>query len=67
MQDATADEDDSPAIDETSLDTEGKNPNPLALGRLGGKKGGQARVEKLTPEQRSDIPRRAAQARWGNR
>jgi hypothetical protein len=33
-------------------------------GRLGGKKGGAARAKKLTPEQRSEIARRAAEARW---
>ena len=36
-----------------------------ALGRKGGLKGGKARAEKLTPEQRSEIARKAAQARWG--
>ncbi len=41
-----------------------KNLAAVVLGRLGGKKGGKARAEKLTPEQRSDIARRAAQARW---
>lgn len=41
----------------------GKNPATVALGRLGGKKGGKARAEKLTPEQRSEIAKRAAQAR----
>lgn len=34
------------------------------LGRMGGKKGGKARAEKLTPEQRTEIARLAAQARW---
>ncbi|MBI2861545.1 MAG: histone H1 [Chloroflexi bacterium] len=34
-------------------------------GRLGGKKGGEARAKKLTPEQRQEIARRAAQRRWG--
>ena len=43
---------------------EGKNPNAVALGRLGGKKGGKARAAKLTAEQRSEIARRAARARW---
>lgn len=42
-----------------------KNPAAVALGRLGGLKGGKARAKKLTPEQRSGIARRAAQARWG--
>lgn len=46
--------------------TEGKNPNAVALGRLGGLKGGKARLEKLTPEQRKEIARKAAKARWGN-
>lgn len=41
-----------------------KNPAAVALGRLGGKKGGKARAEKLTPEQRTEIARAAAQARW---
>lgn len=43
---------------------EGKNPHAVALGRLGGIKGGKARAAKLTAEQRSEIARRAAQARW---
>ena len=43
-----------------------KNPAAVALGKLGGKKGGPARAKKLTAEQRSDIARMAAQARWGN-
>lgn len=41
-----------------------KNPAAVALGRLGGKKGGKARAERLTPEQRAEIARAAAQARW---
>ena len=45
----------------------GKNPNAVALGRLGGKKGGKARAVKLAPEQRSEIAKKAAAARWGNR
>ena len=42
----------------------GKNPHAVALGRLGGLKGGKARFEKLTPEQRKEIAQKAAQARW---
>jgi hypothetical protein len=57
VEDATTDE---PARDPD----EGKNPAAVALGRLGGKKGGKARAEKLTPEQRSAIAKRAAAARW---
>jgi hypothetical protein len=44
-----------------------KNPHAIALGRLGGAKGGKARAEKLTPEQRSEISRKAAKARWGKK
>ena len=67
VQEATADEEESPVVGETPLDTVGKNPNAVALGRLGGKKGGKARAAKLTPEQRSEIARKAAAARWGKR
>ncbi|MFC1499234.1 hypothetical protein ACFLS1_12305 [Verrucomicrobiota bacterium] len=41
-----------------------KNPAAVALGRLGGLKGGPARAKKLTAEQRSEIGRKAAAARW---
>lgn len=43
---------------------EGKDPAAVELGRRGGQKGGKARAEKLTPEQRSEVARKAAQARW---
>lgn len=43
---------------------EGKNPHAAALGRLGGKKGGLARAAKLTPKQRQEIARKAANTRW---
>jgi hypothetical protein len=35
-----------------------------ANGRIGGLNGGKARAEKLSPEQRSEIARKAARARW---
>ncbi|MGB6874205.1 MAG: hypothetical protein WBE46_08795 [Dehalococcoidia bacterium] len=41
-----------------------KNPAAVALGKLGGLKGGKARAEKLTPERRSEIAKIAASARW---
>ena len=41
-----------------------KNPAAVALGRLGGQKGGPARAAKLTAEQRSAIAKKAAKARW---
>lgn len=34
-------------------------------GRVGGRKGGKVRAERMTPEQRSEAARRAAKARWG--
>jgi len=50
--------------EEPSPDTSQKNPAAVALGKLGGKKGGPARAAKLTPEQRKEIARKAAEARW---
>ena len=41
-----------------------KNPHAVALGRLGGLKGGRARAEKLTPEKRKEIATKAAHKRW---
>jgi hypothetical protein len=41
-----------------------KNPAAVALGRLGGLKGGVARAQVLTDIERSEIARRAAQVRW---
>jgi hypothetical protein len=42
----------------------GKNAMAMESGRRGGLKGGKARAAKLTPEQRSEIARKAARARW---
>jgi len=41
-----------------------KNPAAVALGSLGGKKGGKARARALTAEQRRAIARQGALARW---
>jgi hypothetical protein len=41
-----------------------KNPNAVALGKLGGSKGGKIRAERLTAEQRKEIARKAVMARW---
>ncbi len=46
------------------LTPEERHAAAVALGRLGGKKGGKARAKKLTPEQRTAIAKKAAQARW---
>lgn len=41
-----------------------KDPAAVALGRKGGLKGGRARADSLSPEERSEIAKRAAAARW---
>lgn len=76
MRDETTDEDDpnvtafnviQEATSEDDEPTEAprvKNPAAVALGRLGGLKGGKARAAKLTPERRQEIARKAARARW---
>lgn len=45
---------------EDDIDDDGKDPAAKALG----KKGGKARAAKLTPEERSEIARKAAEKRW---
>ncbi len=42
-----------------------KNPAAVALGKLGGAKGGKARAAKLSPQERSEIAKKAAASRWG--
>ena len=42
----------------------GKNPAAVALGKLGGAKGGAARAAALSPKKRSLIAKKAAAARW---
>lgn len=41
-----------------------RNPAAVALGKLGGAKGGPARAAKLSPKRRSEIATKAAAARW---
>jgi hypothetical protein len=41
-----------------------KNPAAVALGRLGGLKGGKVRAQRLTKTERSEAARKAAKARW---
>jgi len=48
----------------TETKTKEKNPAAVALGRLGGLKGGKARAKKLTSEQRKEIAKLAASVRW---
>jgi hypothetical protein len=47
--------------------TNEKNPAAVALGRLGGLKGGKARAAKLSAARRSAIAKKAARSRWGKR
>jgi hypothetical protein len=47
-----------------SMGRKAKNPHAMALGRLGGVKGGRARAEKLSARRRREIARQAAIARW---
>ena len=44
-----------------------KNPAAVALGKLGGKKGGPARAAKLSAKRRSEIAKKAAKARWAKK
>jgi hypothetical protein len=56
-------------MDGTPLDapaTDRRNPHAVALGRLGGKKGGKARARKLSAAKRSTIAKNAAVTRWNN-
>jgi len=55
---ATEGESEAPPIEDT------RNPNAIAFGCLNGEKGGKAHAEKLTPEQRSEIARKATKTRW---
>lgn len=63
VQEATEQVEPKPEQDKPQT-IDGKNPHAVALGRLGGLKGGKARANKLTPEQRREIATRAAVKRW---
>jgi hypothetical protein len=41
-----------------------KNPHAVALGKLGGAKGGKMRAARLSPERRREIARKAVSTRW---
>jgi len=43
---------------------DGKNPAAVALGKLGGPKGGKARWKGISAKKRGEIARNAARARW---
>lgn len=44
-----------------------KNPHAVAMGKLGGPKGGKARAAKLSARRRSEIAKKAARVRWGGK
>lgn len=50
---------------EDTPDLKGKNPHAVALGKLGGKKGGKARAAILSDKRKTEIAKKAAVARWG--
>ena len=54
-------------VEEEKPEDDGKDPLAVELGRRGGLKGGKARAKALTSEQRAEIARIAAQARWSKR
>ncbi len=45
-------------------EAEGKDPLAVLLGQRGGLKGGKARAAKLSAEERKEIAKKAAKARW---
>lgn len=55
------------ATKDPAPEDDGKNPAAVALGRLGGLKGGIARAKGLSPKRRRDIAKAAAAKRWKNR
>ena len=57
-------EEPQPEEESQPLTEDGQNAAAVALGKLGGKKGGKARAAKLSPERRSEIARKAAETRW---
>jgi hypothetical protein len=46
------------------LTPDGRDPAAVSLGRRGGLKGGKARAASLSPQKRSALAKKAAQARW---
>lgn len=62
LQAATGQETEAPAKKKPAEPE--KNPAAVALGRLGGLKGGKARDAALTGKRKSEIAKKAAAARW---
>ena len=64
VREATGEIDGNSSVVPDMLPHPPKNPAAVALGKLGGSKGGKARATKLSPEQRKEIAKKAAAARW---
>lgn len=54
-------------IDGSPLETDTRNPHAVALGKIGGKKGGKARATVLSAAKRRAIAKKAARSRWGDK
>jgi general stress protein YciG len=59
-------------VDIATGESEAKDVDPIkaaaaAMGRKGGLKGGKARAKSLTPEQRAEIAKKGAAARWSKK
>ena len=67
VQEAVGEESATVKQEPPELTPEQRHAAAVALGRLGGKKGGPARAKKLTKDQRREFARRAAEARWNRR
>jgi len=52
-------------IEQIAQESPGKDPAAVALGRKGGLKGGRARMDSLSPQERRKLAEKAAKARWG--
>lgn len=50
--------------DAEKIEPREKNPAAVALGKLGARKGGLARRDKLSAKKRKEIAKKAAAARW---
>jgi len=64
---ADATDEEQAAAEPTEEPLPEKDPAAVALGRKGGLKGGKARAANMTPEQRSEAAKKAAEARWAKR
>jgi len=62
VEQAIGEQMDGTPLPEPEPDT--RNPHAVALGSLGGHKGGQARAKKLSPARKKAIAKKAAMARW---